>query len=56
MKVSFYVKEEHCCLQKQHSWCLEDGTAKQAKLVDCSIFQEMVLPMGFQSKTHCADK
>ena len=36
--------------------CLEDGTAEQAKLVDCFIFQEAVLQMGFQRETYCVDK
>lgn len=27
--------------------CQEDGTAEQVNLVDCFIFQEAVLQMGF---------
>lgn len=36
--------------------CLENGTADQAKLVDCFIFQETVLLMRFPSETYCLDK
>ena len=39
-------------LRRQHTWYLEDGTAKQVKLVDCFMFQEVVLLMGFQSETY----
>lgn len=35
-----------------HRWCLEDGTAEQVKLIDCFIFQDAVLQLGFQSKTY----
>ena len=31
--------------------CLKGGTSEQAKLVDCLMFQEMVLQKGFQSET-----
>lgn len=56
MKGGLYVREKGCCLQKAAFWCLEDGTAEQAKLVDCFIFQETVLQMVFQSETYCVDK
>ena len=35
---------------------LENGTAKQAKLVDCFTFQEVVVQQGSQSETYCAIK
>lgn len=37
-------------------WSLEDGTAKQAKLVNCFIFQEVVFQIGFQTETYYVAK
>ena len=41
--------------RRWHTQCLEDGTAEQVKLVDCLIFLETMLQMGFQSETYYAD-
>ena len=47
---SFTQGRRIAVLRRQHTWCLEDETAEQVNLVDCLIFQEAVLQMGFQKK------
>ena len=54
------MEGSHSCriifFERWHMQYLEDGTAEQAKLIDCFIFQPAVLQMGFQSETYCVDK
>ena len=45
---SLYMREKDCCL--------EDSTDEQVTLVDCFMFQQTVLQMGFQGETYCTGK
>ena len=47
---------ENCCLQKVAYVVSRGWLAEEVKPVDFLMFQEMVLQMGFQSETYCAEK
>lgn len=56
MREAFIQGRRITVFGRQHVWFLEDGTAEQVKLVDCFIFEDVVLQMGFQSEPYCIDK
>lgn len=56
MEGHLHARMKDCCLQREPYKASQESHCRQMKLVNCLMFQETVLQIGFQSETYCKNK